>query len=89
MRRLMDAVMLHCRKATFLIEKSNDAPLGLIEKAQLNMHLSMCRGCRNYLKQNRFIERLLKRHVQSRIGPPRDTSKLEEKIIEELQQSVK
>lgn len=84
MRRLMNAVMLHCRKATYLIEKSNDAPLDFIEKAQLNMHLSMCNGCRNYKKQNRFLERLLKRQANTSLKPKQDTGALEEKIIRKL-----
>ncbi|MBA2331009.1 MAG: hypothetical protein H0V91_15485 [Flavisolibacter sp.] len=84
MRRLMDAVMLHCRKATYLIEKSNDAPLSILEKAQLNMHLTMCSGCRNYLKQNRFLERLLMRHAKTTLGPVQNTTRLEEKIIKDL-----
>ena len=84
MRRLMNAVMLHCRKATFLIEKSNDAPLGIVEKAQLNMHLSMCSSCRNYLKQNRFLERLLKRHAHNTLAAKQNTTALEDKILGEL-----
>lgn len=85
MRRLMNAVMLHCRKATFLIEKSNEAPLGLVEKVQLNLHLSMCHGCRNYRKQNRFLERLLNRYGTKTTVPPQNTAALEEKIISELE----
>jgi len=84
MRRLMNAVMLHCRKATYLIEKSNDAPLGIVEKAQLNIHLSICSGCRNYLKQNRFLERLIKRHAHTILIAKQDTSALEAKILDEL-----
>jgi predicted anti-sigma-YlaC factor YlaD len=84
MRQLMNAVMLHCRKATYLIEKSNDAPLGIVEKAQLNMHLSMCSGCRIYLKQNRFLERLLKRHAHTTLTAKQDTTALEAKILDEL-----
>lgn len=85
MRRLMNAVMLHCRKATYLIEKSNDAPLNFIEKSQLNMHLSMCSGCRNYRKQNRFLERLLKRYAQAVISTPYNTKDLEATILEEIE----
>ncbi len=86
MRRLMNSVMLHCRKATFLIEKSNNAPLSLMEKAQLNMHLSMCSGCRNYRKQNRFLERLLRRHTTTTLAPKQNTAELEEKIIMNLEE---
>ena len=84
MRRLLDAVTLHCRKATFLIEKSNDAPLSFLEKVRLNMHLSVCNGCRNYLKQNRFIEHLLIRHAQTTLPSPTDTTDLEKNIISSL-----
>ncbi|HVK97009.1 MAG TPA: hypothetical protein VM368_04285 [Flavisolibacter sp.] len=88
MRQLMNAVMLHCRKATFLIEKSNDAPLNLMDRAQLNIHICMCAGCRNYRKQNQFLERLLKRHAHTTLTPKQDTSQLEEKIIQELRNKL-
>jgi len=81
MQRLMEAAMLHCRKATYLIEKSNDVPLSFLEKVRLNMHLSICKGCRNYLKQNRFIEGLLIRHAQTTLTSPTNTTELEERII--------
>jgi predicted anti-sigma-YlaC factor YlaD len=86
MRRLMNALMLHCRKATYLIEKSNDVPLDLVERAQLNMHLSMCNGCRNYRKQNRFLERLLNRHAHTTVTPPQNTTELEDKIIRNIEE---
>ncbi|MDQ3552187.1 MAG: zf-HC2 domain-containing protein [Bacteroidota bacterium] len=69
-----------------MIEKSNDAPLSLMEKAQLNMHLSMCSGCRNYRKQNRFLERLLRRHTTTTLAPKQNTAELEEKIIMNLEE---
>ncbi len=84
MRRLMYAVVLHCKKATFLIEKSNDTPLPLLEQVQLNMHLSICNGCRNYLQQNRFIERLLQQHAHVTLSPETDTADLEERILSHL-----
>jgi hypothetical protein len=44
----------------------------------------MCSGCRNYLKQNRFLERLLMRHAKTTLGPVQNTTRLEEKIINDL-----
>jgi hypothetical protein len=44
----------------------------------------MCSGCRNYLKQNRFLERLLKRHAHTTLAAKQDTTALEAKIMDEL-----
>ncbi len=84
MRRLMNALVLDCKKATFFIEKSNDVPLNMVDKTKLNMHLSMCSGCRNYFKQNRFIERLLKRFAQVSLNKE-DTAELENRIIQRIE----
>lgn len=85
MRRLMHILMPDCRKATFLIEKGNDIPLPVKDKWQLHLHLSMCRGCRNYAKQNRFLERMLKRFAQVTLWKGTETTALEQKVIQEIE----
>ena len=56
----MNLIMLSCRKATFLIEKSHDKPLSFIDKLQLSMHLKICDKCSGYQKQSLLIEMVLK-----------------------------
>ncbi len=77
MKRLMNAVILSCRKATELEEKRRHCHLENMERIKLKMHLSMCRNCSNYAKQTAVIDRLLNRTSTTSI----DTSLLEDRII--------
>lgn len=56
----MHLAILSCKKATFLIEKSQVRRLSLLQRLQLKVHLKICDGCFNYQKQSLFIEGLLK-----------------------------
>lgn len=60
MKKLIHLLVLSCKKATFLIEKSQAKPLGFIDRMQLSIHLKLCDGCLRYQKQSLFIEGLLK-----------------------------
>jgi len=80
MKKLMNAILLSCRKATGLVEKRRHCNLEKIERVKLKMHLSMCRDCSNYAKQTAVIDRLLHRTSTTFI----DTSLLEDKIITQI-----
>lgn len=60
MKKLMNIIVLSCRKATFLVEKGHTDPLSLLDKMQLNMHLKICDKCSTYRKQSMFIEQEIK-----------------------------
>ncbi len=80
MKRLMNAVLLSCRKATELVEKRRHCGLESMERIKLKMHLSVCRNCSNYAKQTALIDRLMNRTSTTSI----DTSLLEDTIISRL-----
>jgi len=40
--------MLTCKEITHLLSESQDRKLSISEKVQLEMHLAMCKGCRNF-----------------------------------------
>ena len=63
MKKLMNYLMLSCRKATELIEKRTLVRLSFKEKVQLRMHKSMCDACIAYEKQSRKIDELLHKHI--------------------------
>lgn len=54
--------MLSCKDATHLLSEAQDRPLTLVEKIQLEMHLVMCRGCRNFKGQMAFLRQACKRY---------------------------
>lgn len=87
MKKLMNIIVLSCRKATFLIEKGHNDPLSLFDKLQLSMHLKICEKCSAYQKQSLFIENLLKTHHTNLSNPSNfklsDTSKIRiQKVLE-------
>jgi len=47
--------MLSCKEATRLLSEAQDRKLVLPEKLQLEIHLAMCTGCRNYRRQMSFL----------------------------------
>ncbi len=76
--------MLSCFKATELMEMKEHVPLGLIKTMQLHMHTVMCSGCRNYKKQTKLIDELLRRNFKT-APVVADTDELETGIISKFQ----
>ncbi len=65
MKKIMQLIMLSCKKATELIEKKLLTKLSLREKVQLTMHKSLCDACTAYEKQGKIIDDLLSKHIHS------------------------
>ena len=57
MKKMMNILMLSCKKATELIEKRLVTKLSAIEKIQLKMHTAVCSQCSTYEKQSDIIEK--------------------------------
>ncbi len=53
--------MLSCKDATHLLSEGQDRKFLLPEKLRLEMHLAMCKGCRNYRKQMSFLREACRR----------------------------
>jgi predicted anti-sigma-YlaC factor YlaD len=60
--------MLNCKEATRLMSEAQDRQLSMGEKLQLEMHLAMCRGCRNFREQMDFLRLACRRFMQRRDG---------------------
>ena len=50
--------MLNCKESTHLLSEAQDRPLNTGERLQLEMHLLICQGCRNFRKQMDFLRRI-------------------------------
>jgi len=89
--KLMHILILSCKKATFLIEKSQAHPLGLIDRLQLKLHLKLCDGCFRYQKQSLFIENLLKNDQKdlSNISGLKLSDKSKELIQKAIEENLK
>jgi len=81
---IMNSMMLSCVKATELMEMKEHVPLSFIKNMQLYMHTAMCSGCRNYMKQTKLIDELLRRTFET-APVVADTNELEAAIISKLQ----
>ncbi|HEX6736027.1 MAG TPA: zf-HC2 domain-containing protein [Azonexus sp.] len=55
--------MLNCKEVTRLLSEGQDRPLGLAEKMQLEMHLAICQGCRNFRSQLAFLRDACRRYL--------------------------
>lgn len=64
-RKMMNVVLLSCKKAAFLIDLEQENPLTVLKKVQLKMHLSVCKNCSNYEIQSRIIGTILKNNQKS------------------------
>ncbi|KAB2921052.1 MAG: zf-HC2 domain-containing protein [Dechloromonas sp.] len=58
--------MLSCKEVTHLLSEGQDRKLTLGEKVQLEMHLAICHGCRNFRSQMDFLREACRRYVADR-----------------------
>lgn len=79
MRRLMNMIMLSCRKVTELIEMQKHCPLSFKDSIQLRMHLFVCKYCSRYVRQVELIDKAVNKTFLDQ-----DTSEFEENVIQQL-----
>ena len=87
MNKIMNWLMLSCKKATELIEKKSLVGLSWKENVRLRMHTTMCDGCTAYQKQSLLIDKLLQKHITepaSTIITEVDSGDLKGRIISNL-----
>ena len=65
MKKIIHLLMLSCKKAASLIDKTAVYKLTIIEKVQLTMHKSICTGCANYQKQSVLLDKLLDEYFKT------------------------
>ena len=87
MKKLMDKLMLSCKRACELIDKKSIVKLSVKEKMMLHMHASMCDACAVYKKQSKILDALLQKHMHSKGEaqiPHIINNKLKQQIISKL-----
>lgn len=47
--------MLNCHQVTQLCSEEQDRALGVGEKMAVGMHTLVCKGCKNYRRQMKFL----------------------------------
>lgn len=56
--------MLSCEEATRLMSDAMERPLAVRERLSLNVHLAMCKGCRNFGQQVQGLRMLAREYVK-------------------------
>jgi len=59
------AAMLSCKEATRLMSEAQDRNLKAGERVSLELHLAMCKGCRNFKQQINFLREACRRYIDS------------------------
>jgi len=87
MKKLMNYLMLSCKKAAALIDKKAEVKLSWKENMQLHMHKSMCDGCTAYEKHSKIIDKALHNHIHAMkedVNATIENKELQNKIISKL-----
>ncbi|MFM7022704.1 MAG: hypothetical protein ACKOXB_06965 [Flavobacteriales bacterium] len=85
---LIKIIGINCRNVTALSDKKVHVGLNPIEQTKLYFHLMVCDGCRNYLKQARLLDKILKEKI-TQMKAPNNNSSSEELKLRILQQVQK
>jgi hypothetical protein len=57
---------LHCETASELASQEMDEPLGLADRLALRAHVLICRSCRRFQRQLRWIRLAARSHVRDK-----------------------
>jgi len=66
-KNIVFILTLRCDQASRLISYSQESPLNKAESWALSFHLLICRMCRKYKKQLKFMRDILSRLAESRL----------------------
>jgi hypothetical protein len=87
MKKLMNFIMLSCKKASGLIVKRESFDLSPVEKMRLYFHLMMCDACSAFSKQSEMIQQVMEKEYNNPEGAPATKDipeNLKEKILSNL-----
>lgn len=85
MGKIMNVLMLSCRKATELMEKKLDKQLSATETLQLKLHTSMCRACSEYQSHQQMIDAAMKDECDQLPEESEECEELKMRILKDLE----
>ena len=88
LKNIVFILTLRCDQASRLISNSQEAPLNKAERLALSFHLLICRVCRKYKKQLKFMRDILGRLAESRLYDIIAPSLLNEEQTRTLQKKI-
>ena len=57
--------MRNCKEVSMLLSQSQERMLGRVERLAVMLHLLICKGCRNFREQLKFLRAAMRRHRDS------------------------
>lgn len=75
--------MLRCKEIAKLLSNSLDKDLSRWQKIEIRMHLFICRVCRRYWKQLRFLHKCVLQYYENKLKNTND-----EKLSDEMKKSI-
>ena len=88
LKNIVFILTLRCDQASRLISNSQETPLNKAERLALSFHLLICRVCRKYKKQLKFMRDILSRLAESRLYDIIAPSLLNEEQTKTLQKKI-
>lgn len=85
MGKIMNVLMLSCRKATELMEKRLDKKLSATETFQLKLHTSMCKACSDYQSHQQIIDAAMKDECDQLPQESEECEELKMRILKDLE----
>lgn len=83
----MHALSLNCRQASRLQSEALDHRLPMLQRVGLRIHLFLCKWCRRYGKQIRFLREAAHEHPDELVEPARQ--KLPDGARERIKQKLR
>jgi hypothetical protein len=86
MKKLMQKIMLTCKKATFFSSIKNFKKLNAVQRFQLMLHLLVCPQCKEFDEQSNAIDKTIQKF--SSLNNLKTEEKLSEEKISDIQKTV-
>jgi len=85
--------MINCDEATAICDKSQYGEASLSEKISLNIHLIICKYCKQYTKQNGLMSQIFGKYLspcdESEKLSTEEKAELEKNLHKELKKPIK
>jgi len=81
--------MISCDEATTICDKNQYGEASLSEKISLNIHLLICKYCKQYTKQNGLMSQIFGKHLSPCEGSEKMSNEVKEELKKKLETELK
>ena len=80
---------ISCDEATTICDKNQYGEASLSEKISLNIHLLICKFCKQYTKQNTLMTQIFGKHLRPCDGSEKLSDEAKAELEKNLQEELK